>query len=319
MDDTLVLKVIEDRAQRREARRSFFKVAGGLAAGAAAVVMSDRSAGVSASEAQTTTPNDGDIFNFALNLEYLEANFYSYATTGGPIASSLTGGTGTPGAAVGGRQVPFSDPVVAGYARELASDELGHINFLKTTVGNSAIAQPAIDLSVSPTSAFSLAAQAAGAVGPGEAFDPYASDENFLLAAFLFVEVGTSAYQGAGPLITSKAYLEAAAGILAVEAYHSGIARTLIYSKGIAMPDILTKTNGISDARDALDGPTDDDQGITQSGVANLVPTDGNSITFPRTTGQVLNIAYLNKAATTKGGFFPNGVNGLINTSAANA
>ncbi len=51
--------------------------------------------------------------------------------------------------------------------------------------------------------------------------------------------------------------------------------------------------------------------------MSNIVPTDGNGIAFSRTAGQVLNIVYLNKAATVGGGFFPNGVNGTIRTSAA--
>ena len=57
-------------------------------------------------------------------------------------------------------------------------------------------------------------------------------------------------------------------------------------------------------------------QGIGNKSYSNIVPTDGNSIAFGRTTGQVLNIVYLNPGKTTKGGFFPKGVNGAINTSA---
>ena len=315
MNDQVMLEVLESREQRRQERREFFLAAGGLAVGGAAAAA--LSGATSRAQAQTAAPSDGDIFNFALNLEYLEANFYSYVTTGAPIAASMTGGTGTPGAATGGRKITFTDPTVAGYANELRTDELGHINFLKSAVGATAIAQPAIDLGVSPTSAFSMAAQSAGIVAAGQSFDPYASDENFLIATFLFVEVGTSAYQGSAGLIADKTNLLNAAGILAVEAYHSGIARTLIASKGIQTPALYTEANGISNARDSLDGSSDDDQGIQLNGVLNLVPTDANSITYPRTAGQILNIAYLNKGAVNKGGFFPNGVNGAIVASTA--
>ncbi len=322
MDDSLALRVLEQGASRRQQRRDFFRKAGGFAAGAASIAAIAASAGrhsglVSEAEAQVAMPSDGDILNFALNFEYLEANFYSYATTGSPIDASLTSGVGTQGAATGGAQVPFSDPVVAAFARELAQDELRHINFLRSTLGGAAVAQPAIDLSTTPTSPFSLAAQSAGVVPAGQAYNPFDSDNDFLVAAFLFIEVGVSAYQGAGPLLTSKTYLEAASGILAVEGYHGGAVRSLIYSKGIETPSVINDANGVSNARDSLDGPTDDDQGITLNGAPNLVPVDANGLTFPRTYGQVLNIGYLTAMQANKGGFFPNGVNGTLNTSAA--
>jgi hypothetical protein len=48
------------------------------------------------------------------------------------------------------------------------------------------------------------------------------------------------------------------------------------------------------------------------------VPLDANGLAYSRTTGQVLNIVYLNRTAVNGGGFFPNGVNGPIRASAAN-
>jgi hypothetical protein len=75
----------------------------------------------------------------------------------------------------------------------------------------------------------------------------------------------------------------------------------------------------ISDARDSLDGDTDLDQGLLLDGKSNIVPADENAIAFGRTTGQVLNIAYLNPASVTSGGFFPDGVNGDINASDDNS
>lgn len=57
--------------------------------------------------------------------------------------------------------------------------------------------------------------------------------------------------------------------------------------------------------------------GTTSAPASNFVPTDANGITFSRTPAQVLNIVYLNRAAATMGGFFPNGVNGTIRASVA--
>jgi hypothetical protein len=180
------------------------------------------------------------------------------------------------------------------------------------------VAQPAMDIGSEPNGAFSNAARAAGLIGAGASFDPYANDINFLLGAFIFEDVGVTAYKGASPLINSKTFLEAAAGILAAEAYHAGLIRTVLYARGVETPSIRDNTEAISNARDSLDGASDLDQGVRQIGDAsNIVPVDANGLAFSRTAGQVLNIVYLNRMAVTAGGFFPAGVNGTIRASAA--
>jgi len=300
-------------------RRDFFRAFGVATALGGGLTLIG---GKQTAEAQTAAPTDVDVLNFALNLEYLESNFYSIAVLGETLPANQQGGTGVPGAVTGGRQVTFTDSVVAQLAREITLNERTHVAFVRGQLGSSAIAQPAIDLSVSPTSAFSTAARSAGLIGPGESFDPYANEENFLLAAFLLEDVGVTAYKGAAPLLTNKTFIDASAGILAVEAYHSAMLRTSIHMKGMATPATFDKSEAISNARDALDGPADLDQGVKPAGsgdtlTSNIAPTDANGITFSRTTGQVLNIAYLTRTSTDRGGFFPNGVNGNIRVSAA--
>ncbi len=315
-DQTLTIHALETRSERRSERRDFFKAMIGAAAVATPVVTLTMNGTPLHAQA---APSDGDVLNFALNLEYLEAQFYFYAVFGQGLPNDLLTGTGAQGAVSGGRAVAFSDPLVAQYAREIALDELEHVRFLRTALGSAAVAQPAIDVSAAPNGAFSNAARAAGLVGPNQPFDPYSSDENFLLGAFIFEDVGVTAYKGASPLITNKTFLEAAAGILAVEAYHASIVRTTLFRKGIQTPALIDATEAISNARDSLDGGTDLDQGVRPIGTAsNIVPLDANGLAFSRSAGQVLNIVYLNRMAVTAGGFFPNGVNGPIRTSAAN-
>ncbi len=311
-DDEKMLEALETMGQRRKERRDFFRALVSVAgvAGGLQMAMS-----VTPASAQAM-PTDIDVLNFALNLEYLEAQFYSFAVNGTGLANSDLTGSGMQGAVTGGRQVAFTDPVVAQYAREIAGDEVAHVKFLRMALGSSAVAQPAIDIGTDPAGAFSSAARAAGLIGPGASFDPYASDEAFLLGAFIFEDVGVTAYKGAAPLISNPTYLEAAAGILAVEAYHAAIIRTTLYAKGIDTPSLRTSADAISNARDSLDGSSDLDQGISPTGdVSNIVPLDADGIAFSRSTSQVLNIAYLKSGPASSGGFFPAGVNGTIKAS----
>ena len=324
----LIAEVFERQAKRREERRSFLKFAGMSAAVAGAAAVSACGGGgggdgLDVDDDVNTPPpvtglSDADILNFALNLEYLEAQFYSFAATGAGLPANLLTGTGTQGAVTGGRAVSFTDTVVRQYANEIAADERAHVAFLRTALGSATVAQPAIDISATPTGPFSQAAVAAGLITQGQSFDPYASDENFLLGAYIFEDVGVTAYKGASPLIKSATFLSAAAGILGAEAYHAGLIRTVLYAKGIATPALIDATERISNARDALDNPADVDQGVRgTNGASNIVPADANGLAFSRSAGDVLNIVYLNAGAVPKGGFFPNGVNGPINTSTA--
>ena len=317
-DQTMLIDVLQKRAQKLEDRRQFFRKTSGVAVGMAGgmVLVACGGGGVEAI-AQSMAPTDPEILNFALNLEYLEAQFYQYAVFGTGLPANMLTGVGTQGGVISGRKVTFKDPLVAQYAKEIAQDEVAHVAFLRKALGASAVAQPAIDIGgMDPTGAFSVAARAAGLISAGQTFDPYASDEAFLLGAFIFEDVGVTAYKGAAPLLTNKAYLSAAAGILAAEAYHAGLIRTVLYSKGLA--DAAGK---ISAARDSLDNSISDDQGIAgiDASVSNIAPLDVDGIAYSRTPDDVLNIVYLTKDAATKGGFYPNGMNGSLVMSSAYA
>ena len=302
-------KLIDRSAENPDDRRRFLRTASatGLGLVGAGLLTSMEATGASAStKSDSAAISDSAILNFALNLEYLEAQFYSHAVYGYGLPSSMTGGKGQRGPVEGGHEVPFKTSSIRQFATEIAKDEYEHVAFLRSALGSAAVAQPEININ----SAFTAAATAAGLIKKGQTFNVYANEDNFLLGAFIFEDVGVTAYKGAAPLISNKTYLGAAAGILAVEAYHAANIRTVLYDKGLA-----ADANAISAARDSLDGPSDDDQGVTLGGRANIVPTDSNGLAFGRTPGQVLNVVYLTPKVANSGGFYPHGVNGQLHTS----
>ncbi|HXZ14463.1 MAG TPA: ferritin-like domain-containing protein [Roseiarcus sp.] len=304
---------------KQEGRRDFLRSMTVGAAGAAAF----GATGFIRSDARAQQPNlDVAILEFALNLEYLEAEFYLRAATGEGLSLSLIGPN--PGPVTGGSAVPFTGALVKAYAQEIAEEEMKHVEFLRaalTALTGSVISRPALDLSNSFADLASLA-------GLGSNFNAYADDMSFLLASYVFEDVGVTAYHGAAPLISNKAILDKAAGILAVEAYHAGLIRTVLFANGAA-----SQTQAISNLRATLDGTAGtenvDDHGVGDTrnpaitnasnaqngsllgGFPTNSPPGDNAIAYDRTTRQVLNIVYGGKNAK-KGLFFPNGLNGTI-------
>ncbi len=288
------------------------------AAGATAFAATGLSSTISSADATL----DAEILTFALNLEYLEAEFYLLAATGVGLPAADIGPS--PGPVTGGRKVTFTDPLTAAYANEIAAEEHKHVQFLRAALiaaTGSAISRPPIDF----TSSFPTLAVAAGL---GTGFDAFLNDTTFLLAAYVFEDVGVTAYHGAATLISYAPYLDRAAGILAVEAYHAGLIRTVLFVNGKARETAL-----ISNLRATLDGTVRttnlDDYGVGTQASPSIVlasnanngsllggfptnsPPGNNAIAFDRTTRQVLNIVYGQQNATS-GLFFPSGLNGAI-------
>jgi hypothetical protein len=292
-------------SSRSISRRQALVTLGGLSAAVALPGCAKVVSAVSTAAGEVSLDvTDDDIFNFALNLETLETEYYMRGTMGHGLDAADRGSN--PGTVTGGRVVPWQNQDLREFMEEVANNELAHVRFYRRVLGSKAVSAPRINL----TEGFRAAAEAAGL---GSNFDPFASEMNFFLGGMLMEDVGVTAYHGAAPLLTSKTNLDAAAGILAVEAYHMGMARSTLYRMGTAARNAA---NAISDARDRLDGPTDVDQGISMNGRANFVPSDADAKAFSRTPQQVLRIVYLtDKAGVSGGGIFPDGMNGAIRTT----
>lgn len=283
-------------------RRSLLKSVGlGVAGTAALAATGVAGLGFGSTPAMAQTNTDVEVFNFALNLEYLEAEFYLRAVTGSGIPSSLTGGGGS---VTGGSLVPFQNSAIAYMAQKIAVDELAHVNFIRTVLGSAAVPEPTIDL----VNSFNTLGVAAGLIVPGQTFNPFASETDFLLGAYIFEDVGATAYSGAAASL-SAAVLPYAASILAVEGYHAGAIRGRLSQIGGD-----TATNLISALRQKLSGVGDN--GLSyQSNPANFTNVDSNGQVYRRTPQQVLSIVY--GGGTTNGLFYPNGMNGAITSTAS--
>ena len=322
-------------------RRALFRKAGtGLAGAMAAAAL----AGAASQPAEAATyviapyaapasgpapsATDVAVLNFALNLEYLEAQFYLNALTGtGLSANDLAGGPATngvystPGAtpvAAGTTLVPFATPIVRQLAQTIAADEQAHVRFIKSALtANGANPVPAPLIDVTAAGAFSTLARAAGLIQAGQTFNPYQDENAFLLGAYVFEDVGVTAYGGAAGLISMGSELiQYAASILAVEAYHAGTIRTLLTVRGGgAATDAVSNLRSYLSSGAAPGTAQGDDFGTFDpvNNVVVLAPLDANALTYRRTTSQVLAIVYGGATLVGTGGlFFPNGMAGAI-------
>ena len=148
---------------------------------------------------------DADILNFALNLECLEAQFYSCAVYGQPLSAELTGDGPAP---IGCQAANFTNDDVYNIAMGVANDEIAHVNYLRTALGNYSVQCPLVNIG----SAFSDAANAVLNTTLSPPFSPYVNDLFFLHGAFIFEDAGVTAYKGALASFQSKDIMTAAAG-----------------------------------------------------------------------------------------------------------
>jgi Ferritin-like domain len=253
-------------------RRTFLRGAGMTGIGLAGAAMIGSKFGVSEQKVEAAAVSDLDILNFALNLEYLEAEFYAVSTYGATLVQlGVIKSSDESGPTTGGGKVPnFAASPMATVATALRVDEILHVQFLRAALGSRAVKKPAINLN---------------ALGYG-----FSSVNSWLKLARQFEDVGVSAYLGAAPLITSSEYLAAAGAILSTEAQHSGAVRLGCVWTGVASPAV--------DSKDVP--PT----------AKTPFALGQNALSISRTTSQVLNIVY--GGGKCAGGFYPNGMNGTI-------
>ena len=234
--------------------------------------------------AASLTTQDVQLLQFILNIEYFQAEFYSFAVTGLSLEANgiaVDGAVGTLGPTVGGAQVLFDDLPSMGPMQQIAAqmmrDEINHVQLIRAVLGpENTIAKPALSLSfLGPV----------GHIGP------------FLRIARDAAIVAISAYGYAmGQL--DESLIQGAGQVAMVEGLHAGTLQTLCLMNNLAVPpidklDVIAPPGGPNFFDDTLD-----------KGMAIL-----------RTPEEILQLGFLNGATgTNEGAFFPFGFNGAITT-----
>ncbi|RYR12633.1 hypothetical protein Ahy_B04g070079 isoform C [Arachis hypogaea] len=263
----------------------------------------------------SSEPSDADRIEFALNLEYLEAEFFLYGALGyglDVVAPELAGDL----------------------ISQFAYQEVGHLRAIKKEVKG--FPRPVLDLRVGTFARIMDSAFGRRLYPP---FDPYASEINYLLASYVIPYVGLTGYVGTNPQLQnttskrvrctkSESYLcneQLVAGLLGVESGQDAVIRTWLYERleVRVMPYRLTVaefTNRISVLRDRLGNAGVKDEGLVvpmalgAEGrvVGNVLAANNASLSYDRTPEEILRIVYGTGDAHIPGGFFPNGASGAI-------
>jgi hypothetical protein len=108
------------------------------------------------------------------------------------------------------------------YLQDIRDHEIAHREFFKNVLGNNAI--PALEVDFSGIN--------------------FGSRDSVLATARAFEDLGVSAYNGAGRLLTSATNLLVAGKIVSVEARHAALIRDLITPNSFAGSDVID-ANGL--------------------------------------------------------------------------
>ena len=257
-------EVYERLNPRRKAMKDFFNFGSKVAAASLPFAIGSM---FKTAYGQTTATVE-QVFQYALTLEYLEAEFY----TRGVAAAGL---------------IPAGASVAA--ITTIRDHENQHVAFLRTaltSLGKTPVAKPTFDFS------------AGNGSGTGPFATVFTNYDIFLAVAQVFEDTGVRAYKGQAPnLLRQGALLTAALNIHSVEGRHAAKIRQMRKDRGANVkPWITGKDNGIGLA--AVQPSYDGEDLDSQAGV-KITGINGQAISFnaatesfdePLTMAQVLGI-----------------------------
>lgn len=285
---------------------------------------------MSRADAQVSSSVDAVPHQFALNLHYLVANFMQGATYGSSRtlpAEHIRAGEliSTPGVRVTTtRQVTFTvaNRDIEARLREIADEMWFRTLYIRAILRGDTPAQKTIDLS--PAS-FTAMFRAAGAIDSTATFDPYASPLNYLLGAAALIDVYASTLAGLFSQIDNDIARASFAGLVSGAGSDAATIRSMVYERAqtLRRPDLVETVDRLARWRDRIDGSASSDRALSALVVAGqtvtaIAPVDTDGLLLTRTPQQALNVLFMSAGAVSRGGFFPEGLNGTINTSGAN-
>ncbi|MES2851089.1 MAG: ferritin-like domain-containing protein [Bacteroidota bacterium] len=201
-------EVYEKLDTRRDAMKSFGKASGRIALAALPLALGSM---FQKAYGQGSTTLVADTLNFALTLEYIEANFYIK-------------GVASPGL------IPTTAAMNA--LTTIRDHENAHVSFLRTAI-----------TSLGGTPVTFTAAQFDFTAG-GTFADVFSNYDTFLAVAQTFEDTGVRAYKGqAGNLMSNNDVLTAALNIHSVEARHASHIRQMRKARGVDVKPWITGNN----------------------------------------------------------------------------
>lgn len=255
-----IYNVKQEELDKMASRREVFNKLGSLGKkmAMAAVPFGMSAASTQRAYAQGST-SVLDVLNFALTLEYLEAEYY-------------TTGISTNGLIPAGREKAVFE--------QIEKHEVDHVEFLKAAIsgsGGTPVDKPSFDFTA------------------GGKFNPFGDYTQFLILAQAFEDTGVRAYKGqAGNLISNGAVLTAALRIHSVEARHASEVRRIRGLKGWITQ--AERGEGMPEATQAVyQGEDNLVQGRVNVTTVTPIGADGITEAFdePLSMNEVLTIASL--------------------------
>ncbi|MDX2002396.1 MAG: ferritin-like domain-containing protein [Chitinophagales bacterium] len=250
------------RFNKAASRRDLFKLFGETGKTIAAAAVPVALVSLASKKANAYVALQGpleDVLNFALTLEYLEAEFYTL----GLNASGL---------------IPNGDATQI--FQQISKHENAHVTFLQDTIsslGTTPVSKPTFDFTA------------------GGTFDAFGDYATFLALSQAFEDTGVRAYKGgAASLMSNDAVLTAALQIHSVEARHASEVRRLRGLKGWITQD-QRGTGMPAQTQAVYDGEQNTTHGGVNATTVTSIGSDGLTEAFdePLDMQSVLNIANL--------------------------